>query len=36
MLKVATAECFTHGLIAREIHALSQGYDGKFGCSYLR
>lgn len=36
MLKVATAECFTHGLIAREIHALSQGYEGKFGCSYLR
>lgn len=35
MIKVATAECFTHGLIAREIHALSQGYDGEFGCDYL-
>ncbi|NYB27833.1 MAG: UPF0254 family protein [Methanobacteriaceae archaeon] len=35
MLKVATAECFTHGLIAREIHAFSQGYEGEFGCCYL-
>lgn len=35
MLKVATAECFTHGLIAREIHALSQGYEGEFGCDFL-
>ena len=35
MIKVATAECFTHGMIAREIHALSQGYDGEFGCCYL-
>ena len=35
MIKIATAECFTHGLIAREIHALSQGYEGEFGCKYL-
>jgi uncharacterized protein (UPF0254 family) len=35
MLKIATAECFTHGLIAREIHAFSQGYEGEFGCCYL-
>ncbi|MCE5213699.1 MAG: UPF0254 family protein [Methanobacterium sp.] len=35
MIKIATAECFTHGLIAREIHALSQGYEGEFGCEYL-
>lgn len=35
MIKVATAECFTHGMIAREIHALSQGYEGEFGCRYL-
>ncbi|OPY23231.1 MAG: hypothetical protein A4E27_01568 [Methanobacterium sp. PtaU1.Bin242] len=35
MIKVATAECFTHGLIAREIHALSQGYEGEFGCDFL-
>lgn len=34
MIKVATAECFTHGHIAREIHAISQGYEGKFGPSY--
>lgn len=35
MITVATAECFTHGLIAREIHALSQGYEEEFGCHYL-
>jgi len=34
MIKVATAECFTHGHIAREIHAISQGYDGEFGPNY--
>jgi len=34
MIKVATAECFTHGHIAREIHAMSQGYEGEFGCNY--
>lgn len=34
MIKVATAECFTHGHIAREIHAISQGYNGKFGPNY--
>ena len=26
IIKIATAECFTHGLVAREIHAFSQGY----------
>lgn len=26
MIRIATAECFTHGKIAREIHAFSQGY----------
>lgn len=26
MLKIATAECFTHGKVAQEIHAFSQGY----------
>ncbi len=35
-LKIATAECFTHGLIAREIHACSQGYHGDFGPKYLK
>lgn len=34
MIKVATAECFTHGHIAREIHGFSQGYDGEFGPDY--
>ena len=34
MIKVATAECFTHGHIAREIHAISQGYDGEFSPNY--
>ena len=35
MIKIATAECFTHGKIGRELHALSQGYSGKFGCEYV-
>jgi len=35
MIKIATAECFTHGLIAQEIHALAQGYEGEFGCKYF-
>ena len=26
MIKIATAECFTHGIVAREIHAFSRGY----------
>ena len=26
MIRVATAECFTHGKVAREIHAFSMGY----------
>lgn len=34
-IKIATAECFTHGIIAREIHALSQGYKGEFGPKVL-
>ncbi len=31
IITVATAECFTHGIIAREIHAAIQGYQGEFG-----
>lgn len=30
-IKIATAECFTHGIVAREIHACTQGYKGEFG-----
>ncbi len=35
MIKIATAECFTHGKIGRELHALAQNYDGKFGREYV-
>ena len=35
MIKIATAECFTHGEIGRELHALAQNYDGDFGCKYI-
>lgn len=35
MIKIATAECFTQGKIGRELHALAQNYEGKFGCEYL-
>ena len=36
MIKIATAECFTHGKIGRELHALAQNYDGEFGCEYIK
>lgn len=35
MIKVATAECFTHGKIGREIHAICQNYEGNFNLDYL-
>lgn len=35
MIRIATAECFTHGEIGRELHALAQGYEGNFGCKYI-
>lgn len=35
MIKIATAECFTHGKIGRELHALAQNYNGSFGCDYI-
>ena len=35
MIKIATAECFTHGKIGRELHALAQDYDGNFGLDYI-
>lgn len=34
MITIATAECFTHGILAREIHALAQGYEDNFGSNY--
>lgn len=30
MIKIATAECFTHGLVGREIHAFSRGYPSHY------
>ena len=36
MIKIATAECFTHGKIGRELHTLAQCYDGNFGCQYVK
>ena len=36
MIKIATAECFTHGKIGRELHALAQSYEGNFGCRYVK
>jgi uncharacterized protein (UPF0254 family) len=35
MIRIATAECFTHGEIGRELHALAQDYEGNFGCKYI-
>ena len=34
MITIATAECFTHGILAREIHTLAQGYEDNFGSKY--
>ena len=36
MIKIATAECFTHGKIGRELHALAQNYNGKIGREYIK
>lgn len=36
MIKISTAECFTHGKIGRELHALAQNYDGEFGSEYVK
>lgn len=30
IIKIATAECFTHGKVAQEIHAFSQGYPQNY------
>ena len=35
MIKIATAECFTHGKIGLELHALAQNYKGNFGSRYI-
>ena len=35
MIKIATAECFTHGKVGRELHALAQDYEGNFGREYI-
>lgn len=35
MIKIATAECFTHGKIGLELHALAQNYEGNFGSGYV-
>ena len=34
MITVATAECFTHGILAREIHAIAQDYEDNFASNY--
>ncbi len=36
MIKIATAECFTHGKIGRELHAIAQNYEGNFGKDYIK
>ncbi|GAA5818021.1 MAG: UPF0254 family protein [Methanobrevibacter sp. CfCl-M3] len=35
MIKIATAECFTHGHIGREIHNFIQNYKGNLVSKYL-
>lgn len=30
MIRIATAECFTHGIVGREIHAFSRGYSRSY------
>ena len=36
MIKIATAECFTHGKIGLELHSLAQKYEGNFGSKYIK
>ena len=35
MIKIATAECFTHGKIGLELHALAQDYEGNLKSKYI-
>ncbi len=35
MIRIATAECFTHGFVGREIHASASGYEGDLGADVL-
>ena len=35
MITIATAECFTHGILAREIHALALDYEDNFASHFL-
>ncbi len=35
MISIATAECFTHGILSREIHALAQDYSDNLASSYI-
>ena len=34
MKTIATAECFTHGILSHEIHAIAQDYEDNFASSY--
>lgn len=36
MITIATAECFTHGILAREIHSLAQDYENRFASNYWK
>ncbi|MDR3291292.1 MAG: FeGP cofactor biosynthesis protein HcgF family protein [Methanobrevibacter sp.] len=36
MIKIATAECFTHGQIGREIHNFIQNYKGNLASKYFK
>ncbi len=35
MIRIATAECFTHGYVGREIHASASGYEGELGADVI-
>ncbi|MDR2829897.1 MAG: FeGP cofactor biosynthesis protein HcgF family protein [Methanobrevibacter sp.] len=36
MIKIATAECFTHGQVGMEIHSFIQSYKGELESKYLK
>lgn len=36
MIKIATAECFTHGIVGKELHSFSQGYPSIISSDFFK
>jgi uncharacterized protein (UPF0254 family) len=36
MIRIATAECFTHGIVGKELHSFNQGYPSIISSDFFR